>query len=189
LELTLPGGGINYRIQYQRAKSNEPEGGEDFQLCTGVLEVTAISNYIQCFKVEDQRGRFFRKLRYNSTQKVVGSQQVVGRHTAANVGKEIANALGFANFESYTGHCWRRVTGTWAADAGLSLPEIKQLTGHKSDHVVQGYIDKSIVQKRKGAAALEIVKRPTLKTGKQQTLETIGNSHGIHVTINVSTRE
>ena len=163
VELSLPNGGINYRIQYQRAKATEADDGEDFQLCTGMLEVAAIRNYIQCFKVEDPRDRFFRKLKYNSIQQVVGTKQVVGRHTAANVGKEIAQALGLPNPELFTGHCWRRVTGTWGADAGLSLPEIKQLTGHKSDRVVQGYIDKSILQKRKGANAMEITKRQKFK--------------------------
>jgi hypothetical protein len=42
------------------------------------------------------------------------------------------------------------------ADAGLTLTDIKQITGHKSDSVVQGYIASSLPSKMKGAHALVI---------------------------------
>ena len=39
------------------------------------------------------------------------------------------------------------------------LPQIKQITGHKSDRVIQGYIDKSTIQKRIGANVLRLEKK------------------------------
>jgi len=38
----------------------------------------------------------------------------------------------------------------------MTLPQIKSTTGHKSDTVVQGYIDNSMVQKRTSADALTV---------------------------------
>jgi len=40
----------------------------------------------------------------------------------------------------------------------MTLPQIKSTTGHKSDTVVQGYIDNSMVQKRISADALSVGK-------------------------------
>ena len=46
-------------------------------------------------------------------------------------------------FRLKTGHCLRRTAISWAANAGLTLPQIKCLSGHQSDTVVQGYINNS----------------------------------------------
>ena len=45
-------------------------------------------------------------------------------------------------------------------DAGRSLPEIKNVTGHLSDKVVQGYIANSVVQKRKASSDLATANPP-----------------------------
>jgi len=62
---------------------------------------------------------------------------------------------------NYTGHCWRRVAATFAAEAGLTIPEIKQITGHKSDTVVYGYIAGSKRMKEKAADALAVSAIPS----------------------------
>lgn len=59
--------------------------------------------------------------------------------------------------EKYTGHCWRRTTATMAAEYVMSLPQIKQITGHKSYTVVQGYIDSSIQTKTSAASTLSLL--------------------------------
>jgi len=56
----------------------------------------------------------------------------------------------------YSSHTLRRTADTVYADAGMTLPQIKSTTGHKSDSVVQGYIDNSMVQKRTSADALSV---------------------------------
>ena len=38
----------------------------------------------------------------------------------------------------------------------MTLPQIKSTTGHKSDTVVQGYIDNSMVQKHTSADAISV---------------------------------
>jgi len=41
----------------------------------------------------------------------------------------------------------------------MTLPQIKSTTGHKSDSVVQGYIDNSIAQKRTSADAISVSRK------------------------------
>lgn len=137
----LADGTSHYEISYERVKQNAPVETLTSTI-SGNLEVKAIDDYISCFPKINQSGRFFRKL-VMKQGKVCQTMQVIGHSTAGNYGKKIANLLGYENFLSYTGHCWRRSSTTFAADAGLSLPQIKVLTGHKSDTVVQGYIDRS----------------------------------------------
>jgi len=68
----------------------------------------------------------------------------------------IAEDLGLPNPQHYTGHCMRRSSITTAADKGLSLPQIKAISGHKSDNVVQSYISKSDAQRTLAANALSL---------------------------------
>jgi hypothetical protein len=119
---------------------------------------------------------------------IVATKQVVGKNKAALIGKEVASTLGLADPELYTSRCWRRMTGTWGAEAGLSLPEIKELTGHKSDRVCQGYIDRSVIQKRPGADnAMQISseeapnKRQHVASGRSSS-----STSGHNITININ---
>ena len=50
----------------------------------------------------------------------------------------------------------RRTSITHAADKGLSLPQIKAISGHKSDTVVQSYISKSDAMRTLAARALSL---------------------------------
>jgi integrase len=85
--------------------------------------------------------------------------QLIGTHTASNYGKEIAFALELPNYEKYTGHCWRRTTITIGANAGLTLPQLKALSGHKSDTVLQKYIDNSGPMKATVSEAIQVGKK------------------------------
>ena len=58
--------------------------------------------------------------------------------------------------QSHTGHCWRRTSITFATEQGLSLMEIKALSGHKSDTVVQGYIEKGPRMREKLGVAVTL---------------------------------
>ena len=68
----------------------------------------------------------------------------------------IAEALGLPNPEYYTGHCMRRAAISHASDKGLTLTQIKGISGHKSDSVVQSYISKSHAQRALAANALSL---------------------------------
>jgi integrase len=84
---------------------------------------------------------------------------LLGRIPSA-YGKRIATILGLANPERYTGHCLRRTVSTLCADAGLTIPQMKAVTGHRSEPVLQGYIDNSLLMKRKATEAIS-TSRPT----------------------------
>jgi hypothetical protein len=155
---TTSDGQVHFEVRYNRAKQNGPNEGAHVQTITGDLEVKSISEYIECFKTEDRKGRFFRKLLFKDG-KITSSNQVVGVHTADKFGQKVAAILGLPDHKDYTGHCWRRTATTFAANAGLSLAQMKTLTGHKSDTVIQGYIDKSDVMKNTVATAVSIQKK------------------------------
>jgi len=82
------------------------------------------------------------------------AKRPVGKNTISTYGKRIATMLRLENPDGYTGHCWRRTATTLCAEAGLSIPQMKAVTGHRSDTVLQGYIDNSILMKRKAADAI-----------------------------------
>jgi len=94
--------------------------------------------------------RLFRKLKWakGPGSAIIATNSPLGINSLRNVGTQIAQWLIEQGVElshepkAYTGHTWRRTSITWCADAGLSLPQIKAVSGHKSDTVVQGYIDK-----------------------------------------------
>lgn len=153
---TTSDGTLHYEVQFQRAKAAGPIQGPMSQVITGDFEVKAITNYVNCFPVEERTGRFFRKLLTNPDGTVKFSKRVIGEHTAAKIGIFIAKLLNLSEPENYTGHCWRRTATTFAANAGLPLPQIKALTGHKSDTVVQGYIDRSAHMQNVTAQAVAI---------------------------------
>jgi len=81
-------------------------------------------------------------------------EQTVVKEQLGEFGKRIATMLGLENAANFTGHCWRRTATTFCAESGLTIPQMKQVTGHKSDTVVQGYIDRTELMKRKAAVAL-----------------------------------
>ena len=64
--------------------------------------------------------------------------------------------LELPNQELFTGHCWRRTAVTNLANKGHTLPQIKAVTGHESDTVVQGYIEKSATELPKTAKSMAI---------------------------------
>ena len=60
------------------------------------------------------------------------------------------------NYKEYAGHSLRRGFVTAAALAGASLEEIKRTTGHKSDKIVQGYLDDASLVKENAAKKLNL---------------------------------
>eukprot|EP01036_Dinobryon_divergens_P022284 gene22284-30527_t len=135
---------------------------KDSQYVIGDVEMQILRDYISCFPLSQRTGRFFRKLS-NKNGKICSTNQVIGKNMVSNYGKEIARILDLPDPDRFTGHCWRRAAVTLLANKGLSLPQIKCMSGHKSDKVVQGYIDKSEVMKELGAVALSVGGCSTLK--------------------------
>ena len=69
-------------------------------------------------------------LRYgiDGTQ-IIRTGRNIGHNTTAKAGIRIATRLGLQNPELYTGHTFRRTAATLCAESGMTLPEIKLLTG------------------------------------------------------------
>ena len=84
-------------------------------------------------------------------------QKHVGENTLAAYGKQIAKLIGKTDWNLFTSLTFRRTVDTVCADAGMTLPQLKSTMGHKSDRVVQRYIDNSmLLQKRTSADALTV---------------------------------
>ena len=56
----------------------------------------------------------------------------------------------------FTGHAFRRTAATWAADAGISLINLKRFGRWQSDSVAQQYVDKSIKAKEEAAISVSL---------------------------------
>ena len=89
---------------------------------------------------------------------IIGTKANVGKNSLASIARSIASWLGLPLNEAkeFLGHCWRRTALTWCANAGLSLVQLKNVSGHHSDSVVQGYIDNSTIMREIGANAVAV---------------------------------
>jgi integrase len=116
-------------IRFQRSKvTGVPE--KMLALITGRLEIKAIMEYAACFSDDQQTGRYFRKL--CATRGGVGitnTKQNVGHNMLAKTAYRIAIRLGLESPILYTGHTFRRSAATICAESGMTLPEIKLVTG------------------------------------------------------------
>jgi Phage integrase family len=132
-------------IRYRRLKQRGQLAGPAIAHITGVTENRIVAEYMALFNDEQKVGKFFKKLKWSTdaVQVIQATKIVVGKNKMADYCKDIARYLGLPNPNSYTGHTLRRTAITWAANAGLPLSQIKCLSGHRSDTVVQGYIDTS----------------------------------------------
>lgn len=145
-----------YYLTYDRVKTRgQNRESDQHSLIVGKSECAALTAYINCFSAKEREGRFFRKLTQQG-DKVVSSKQVLGKNTLAEFGKYIAKWLNLPSPEKYTGHWPRRTAITQLAEAGRTVQQIKCLTGHKSDTVVQGYIDNSSRMKTANAKAISL---------------------------------
>jgi len=104
----------------------------------GGCAYNVIKNYSGA--ILNKTGRFFQN--YNFKSKTF-AKQPMGRNTIAATPKFIANYLGLAEPDRYTGHCFRRSSATALADSGASLTTLKRQYRWKSDTVAHSYIDQS----------------------------------------------
>ena len=101
-----------------------------------------VRKYILLRPTNMPSNRFFIQYHNGACQR-----QVIGKNKISESPKNIACYLNLNNPEGYTGHCFRRSSATAAARADLPFSKIKHLGGWKSDAVVHGYIEHSLVNK------------------------------------------
>ena len=116
-------------IRYKRTKTTGvPE--TLVALISGRLEIKALEEYESCFSASEKTGRYFRKLVCTASgTAITATKQNIGHNTTAKTGVRIANRLGLDSPGLYTGHTFRRTAATICAESGMTLPEIKLVTG------------------------------------------------------------
>lgn len=175
----------NYKLYYERLKPADKPDTEAYATVSGDLEVGILEQYSACFTDEmksQAEGRFLRKLSMTRNH-LHATRTKVGKNLAFDFGKKVAELLQLPNPEKYTGHCWRRTSITLMTNSGMSLPQIKAVSGHKSDSVVQGYIDHSKLSRSTAANAVAVV-------GQKRSIEEVDETftHGPVSSLSRSTR-
>ena len=102
-----------------------------------------------------QTAEFFKYIRQrNNGCFYVGTN--IGHNPLGEAGKILAAKINLTDSNEYSGHCWRRTPITRAVDAGLTRDQLKRLSGHRSDTVLQRYIDSSTFAKNMQANATSV---------------------------------
>jgi hypothetical protein len=138
-------GNVSYHVAFDRAKQHTTTSSDrHMAVVNGHLEVKTLDAFLATRpagpvgEVEKSK-KFFRKISATAQGKLKMSwvAQNVGKSPLANVGREVAQLLEIPNWTQFTGHCWRRTAITFGANAGMTLPQLKAMSGHHSDSVVQ----------------------------------------------------
>lgn len=146
-----------FHLEFERRKARSiRQESENHCLITRSLEVAAILLYMDCFPEEKKTGRFFKYLCDTDTTPI-GTLRQIGKNSVAQFGKTIASFLKLPDHEKYTGHWPRRSACCALAEAGRTVQQIKCLTGHRSDKVLQEYVDNTTTMKKGNADALAVV--------------------------------
>lgn len=81
--------------------------------------------------------------------------QRVGIHSIGGTPKKIAQFLKLKNSDKYTGHCFRRTSATFLANAGADLTVLKRHGNWKSSSVAEKYVEDSVEGKVKIARMIQ----------------------------------
>lgn len=115
-----------------------------FMIVPGNLDLlNIIRSYIALRPSKINHDRFF--INYIKGKCTV---QPVGIHKVAAVPSIVAKFLKLENYQSYTGHCFRRTSASMLAASGASMESIKRHGGWRSSTVAEGYIDESSTTKK-----------------------------------------
>ena len=78
----------------------------------------------------------------------------MGQNKLAEVGKEIAQFLGYENWRQYTGHCFRRSAATALADGQASTMDLRSTFGWKNEKTASTYVANSASKLKRQAEIL-----------------------------------
>ncbi|MCX5798317.1 MAG: hypothetical protein NTU90_01910 [Proteobacteria bacterium] len=115
-------------LKYRRSKQSGVPKTYEIHI-TGDREVGIIKRYMALFN-EDDEGALLRKLVYRGSM-IKATKSPIGKNTIPAAGKHCAIYIGKENPQLFTGHCWRRASATLLSEKGISLAEIKLVTGIK----------------------------------------------------------
>ncbi|KAJ1412506.1 hypothetical protein B484DRAFT_402265 [Ochromonadaceae sp. CCMP2298] len=155
-------GKVSYQIAFDRVKMlTTTSSDRSLAVVTGHHEVRILEAYLALLPAGQldavqKKTKFFRKINKPTAQgklKMGWNAQNIGVASLAAYARDIAKALGLENWLHFSGHAWRRTAITFGVNVGMTLPQVKAMTGHHSDTVVQGYIDRGVPMKLMAAEA------------------------------------
>jgi hypothetical protein len=84
--------------------------------------------------------------------------QCIGKHTLSTYPKELALTLGYSERDAkeFTGHIWRRIAATLAAENGATTHELQALGGWQSARTVDRYIQDSDRRRNRSSQLVSI---------------------------------
>jgi hypothetical protein len=139
-------GKVSYQIAFDRVKMlTTTSSDRSLAVVTGHQEVRILEAYLALrpaglLNAVQKKTKFFRKTNKPTAQgklKMGWNAQNIGVTSFAAYARDIAKALGLENWLQFSGHAWRRTAITFGVNAGMTLPQVKVMTGHHSDTVVQ----------------------------------------------------
>lgn len=138
-----------YHVSFPPAKSGFVLPKEAFFLVPRSDSTPSPAGILELYKsrVKDWSGQLLKNWNVKGGKYVQNS----GPNPISKAGVEIAKWLKLPNPNSYTSHTFRRSAATFAADNGASLVDLKRHFRWKSDTVALGYLDGSVLIKRKAA--------------------------------------
>lgn len=126
-------GMVFFEVSFYRAKPHGPKVRMSVNI-KGDLEVQALMEYRQqCFPPQKRVDKFFKRLVLKDG--VIRKQYQYWQEFFEGLWQSYRKMDEQARLERLYRHCFRRTAATLAADHGLTLPQIKTLTGHASDSV------------------------------------------------------
>jgi hypothetical protein len=194
-------GNATFLFTFDRSKGTTCKGDRQTAILSCRLGVAAIDRYIALRPVSRDKNKniipltavqkakkFFRRIAKptpKGTMKIGWEAQNVGKGTLGGIARAIAKRLGLENWEKFTGHAFRRTACTFGANAGMTLPQLKAMTGkimllcitvhtiantnrlpltpalpsilgHQSDSAAQIYIDNGLPMKMLASSATAI---------------------------------
>lgn len=133
--------GKELRVNIPNTKTKKPK---EYIICDQFASI--VREYIKLRPSNAKTDRLF--LQWRSGKCV---NQVMGKHSIANIPKEVAKYLNLPEPLKFTGHSFRRTSASVAVDEGLTMDEIKRIGPWESTKVAEKYVQASLARKRKVA--------------------------------------
>lgn len=131
-----------------------------------------IKDYAKLRPTDTPHSRFFLSMRNGKC-----TRQPIGINTFGSYPSKIATFLGLQSPNDYTGHCFRRSSASLLVEAGASVDELKRHGGWVSSKTAEGYVETSLVSKRKicdlGTKVVKLAEKATSSISTQITKRVI----------------
>ena len=111
----------------------------------------ALDKYVATFPLQNQVGRFWRKLNKSPDGIIHCTNVAIGQNTLNKIPKKIAEVLNLPDPHKFTGQAFRGTALGIAAGKGANEQQLKQISGHTSVSSLSVYLTNSDISKRNSA--------------------------------------